>query len=159
MQRWDPFAEMMQLRRAMDRLWDEQVGGRLFGSTMPVDLYEEGDSYVLRATMPGVQPEDIDLSVTGNTISVRAETRQPPETRPRNYFIREHEPARYARTITLPSEIDPDQIVANYEHGVLTVRLPKPARMRPRQIQVKFGPGGARVEASSGEAGGSPPTS
>ncbi len=142
--RWDPFAEMMSMRQMMDRLFEEAFGRpqRVLGERaeplpLPVDLYETGESYVLRAALPGAKPEDVDVAVTGNTIAIRAEVKPAEQVVPDRYLYQERAYGKFARDVTLPAAVQADKAEARVEHGVLTLIVPKSEEARPKQIKIK----------------------
>lgn len=145
---WDPASEFASLRHAMDRLFD-QTWSRPWGSsyysngsapthTFAMDLYERGDEYHVSAMLPGIRPEDVDVSVQGNTLTVTAE-RKPftgEEQKDATWFIREVPFGQYSRQVTLPAAVDADGVQAHMENGFLYLRLPKVAAARSRKIQI-----------------------
>jgi HSP20 family protein len=144
--RWDPFAEMASLRQTVDRLFDEARPWRVFGGNgsgsagyFPVDVYETNDDVVVKASLPGVKPDDIDISVTGQLLTLKAEAREEHEDKGRNWYRRERSTGTYLRQFTLPTEVDAEKAQANFEHGVLELRLPKAESMKPKQIKVQTG--------------------
>jgi len=141
--RWDPWEEFRSIRRAMDRLWDELTGRREPGTlveevyTFPVDVYETADALVVKAALPGLRPEDVDISVQGDQLTIRGEYRQETKEEKGNYHRRELRYGAFARTIPLPVQVDADKAEASFEHGLLTVTLPKAPEVRPKSIRVK----------------------
>ncbi len=142
--RWDPFAELMSMRQLADRLFEEAFGRppRILGERaellpLSVDLYETGESYVLKAALPGAKPEDVDISVTGNTISIRAEVKPEEQVVPDRYLYQERTYGKFARDIALPAGVEADKAEARVEHGVLTLIVPKSEEARPKQIKIK----------------------
>lgn len=139
--RWDPFAELSSLRRAMDRLFDDFMTPRLWRAegewAFPVDVYETDDAVVVKAALPGMSPEDIDISVTGDTLSIRGEVKQEEKTERENYYRREIRYGSFARAVPLPSRVEHERAEAEFENGVLTVRLPKAEELRPKTIKVR----------------------
>ena len=134
--------DVMTLREAMDRLFEESFvpsstsdGGRV--GALDVDLKEQPDKYVLTASVPGVAPEEIDISVTENSVSISAETERTDERKDDRMILRERVYGRFARTLQLPTEIDPDKVEAEFNNGVLTLRMPKGEASRPRKIEPK----------------------
>jgi len=134
--------DVMTLREAMDRLFEESFvpsstsdGGRV--GALDVDLREQPDAYVLTASVPGVEPDEIDISVTENTVSISAETQRTDERKDDRMILRERVYGRFARTLQLPTEIDPDKVEAQFQNGVLTLRMPKGEASRPRKIEPK----------------------
>lgn len=142
LERWDPVGEMLSLREAMDRLFQDSfvrpasalLSGR---GMMPVDVEDTDDHYVIRATIPDVNPDDIQINTQANTITIHAETRAEEEREERNWLVRERRSATYHRSIPLPSPISPDQADARYENGVLTLNVPKAEEARPRRIKIQ----------------------
>jgi HSP20 family protein len=133
----------MSLHEAMDRLFNESVvpsQGTDNGSlALPVNVREEGDAYVITAALPGVRPEDVQIEATGNTVSISGETSDEREVDEGSYVRRERRFGRFIRVLELPVEIDADKAEANFEHGVLTLRIPKSEATKPRQVRVGSG--------------------
>ena len=144
--RWDPFNEMSTLRRAMDRFFDEPLSRSFFGSTdggstlFPIDLYETNDDVVVEASLPGVKPEDIDISVTGQVLTLKGESKEEHEEKAQNFYRHERGHGSYVRQISLPTEVDADKARASFEHGVLHLNLPKAESMKPKTIKVQANP-------------------
>jgi HSP20 family protein len=115
-----------------------------------MDVIDQGGEYEIRASLPGVRPEDIDITATGNTITIRAQRKEEMEERRENYLLRERRAGGFSRTITLPEEVNVDQIQASTENGVLMVRVPKSEQAKPKRIQVQAG-GGARQVPAGGQ--------
>jgi HSP20 family protein len=140
--RWDPFREMMTLREAMDRLLQQSISGTgqllstIRPDSIPMDVIERDDSFEVRASVPGVKPEDVEVIVQGERLTVRAETRREDEQRGENWLMREQRSGTTQRTITLPSAVSSERAEAKIEHGVLTLRLPKAQETRPHRISV-----------------------
>lgn len=159
-ERWDPFSEMLTLRDAMNRLFEEsfvrpgqamtQSMGRL---GMPIDLRETDDQFIVEATLPGVKPEDIDVTVQGNQLQIQAEQKQDEERKNERYHIRERRVGRFARTLSLPTSIRADQVRCEFRDGTLIVTLPKAEEARPRHIQVSGGEGQQQLTGQSREVG------
>lgn len=143
--RWDPFREIMALRNQMDRMlgeWPEAFSG--WGDSesagwlrLPVDVSESDEAYTVRASIPGVNPEDLDISVQNNMLTIRGETRAEQEKEGDRWHIRERRFGQFQRTIALPNNVTPDQIGAEYQNGVLTLTLPKSEEAKPRRISVR----------------------
>ena len=141
--RFDPLREFVSLREAMDRLLEDSVirpatwvtDGH--GSSFAVDLYETGDQFVLKATLPGVTPDQLDINATAGGVSIKAEVKDEAETKDQAWLLRERRYGTYQRSFTLPTEIDPNRVEASFEHGVLTLMLPKAEAVKPKQVKVK----------------------
>ena len=156
LQRWDPFRDVLSLRDAMNRLFEESVvrpTSLVAGAvvSMPLDLEESGNEYVVRASLPGFRPEDVNISVTGGTLTISAENKGEQE-QGRNYLLRERRLASVTRSITLPVRINADQAQARYENGELVLTLPKAEEVRPRQIQIQAG-GQQQLQAGQQQEG------
>jgi HSP20 family protein len=144
MMRREPFEALMPLRDAMNRLFEESFfwPGRLesfIGRSFPVDVYESKDQqgYVVEAALPGAKPEDISVSAEGNTLTISYATKGEQKEEKPNYVRRERYEGEMSRTITLPTQIQPEKVEATYEHGVLKLQVPKSEAAKPSKIQVK----------------------
>lgn len=141
--RWEPFREMLALRDAMDRLFEEAFV-RPRGEWFPVareglalDMYETDDAIKVEATLPGVEPEEVDITVTGNTLTIKGERRAKEEVKEENYYRREVHYGAFSRSVTLPASVDTEKAEAEFEAGILTLTFPKVAEAKPKRIKVK----------------------
>jgi HSP20 family protein len=140
--RWDPFRDMMTFREAMDRWLQQSISGtgqllsNMRPDSMPVDLIERDDSFEVRAAVPGVKPEDVEVTVQGERLTLRAEVRAQEETTGDNWLMREQRYGTLQRSITLPSPVSSENAEARIEFGVLSLRLPKLQGVSPRRIVV-----------------------
>ena len=140
--RWEPFREMASLRRAMDRMWDEnfafpQQWDRQADWGPALDVIENPDNYVVKASIPGVAPEDVEITLTDNVLTIKGETKQEKEDKQENYHLRERHYGSFMRSINLPVSVDADKVEAVNEHGVLLLTLPKSEAVKPKKIAVK----------------------
>ncbi len=136
----NPFSELENMRRQMERLYQGFTSPfvRPAAGVFPlVNLTESKDSYTLRAELPGVRSEDLDIQATANTLSLAGERKIPEEDRGTRYHRREREAGRFSRVVSLPGEINPDQVEAGLVNGVLTVVVPKAEAAKPRHISVR----------------------
>jgi HSP20 family protein len=127
-------------------------GGDRFTAAMPVDMRETGDAFVVEAELPGIKPEDTEVTIDGRTLVIRgrySEERQEPE-KGEHYLMRERRFGEVARSIMLPTAIDPDKVTSSFEHGELKVTLPKAAESRARKIPIGAPSGVKQVGSSSG---------
>lgn len=135
------FAEMDRLRSEIDRIFQEGLGGSLFrersGVFPPVNVYEDKDRYMLTAELPGVRPEDVEITVTEESVTLRGQRKPEDGGEKANYHRRERESGSFRRVVSLPERIDPNKVEATSRHGVLYVTLPKAEDVKPRQIRVK----------------------
>ncbi len=162
--RWEPARELQTIQQEMNRLFgafDPREGGD--GGTMrrwipAMDLTEEGDQFVLRADLPGLRDEDVNIEVEDNVLTISGERKAENEDRKEGYYRVERAVGRFSRSLTLPDGVDPDSIEAQFENGVLTVRIPKPEETKPRRVAIGVGERARTLEGSGREtstAGGS----
>jgi HSP20 family protein len=146
--RWDPTSELMSLRdsmdRLMDRLWGEGRGWpwprpeMIFGGeALALDMYETDDAIVVEAAVPGVQPEEIDVQVSGSTLTIKGERKEEKREEQASYIYKERRFSSFSRSVTLPTAVNVDQATAEFEHGVLMLTLPKSEAVKPKSIQIK----------------------
>lgn len=140
--RWDPFRDVVTLRDAVDRLFQQSVvrPGSIISAlrpeAVPVDVIERGDAYVLRAHVPGVQPDDVQVTVQGDSVTLRCEAAAEEPAEGESWIIRESRSGPLQRTITLPSAVSADRATAEYDRGVLILTLPRAEEARPRRIPI-----------------------
>lgn len=139
--RWEPMREMMTLREAMDRLFDEAFTRPLSlsgVSALPaIDMYQTPDEVVVKAALPGLKADDVQISVTGDLLTLRGEFKQEDEKKEATYHIREHRYGAFERTIMLPTDVQTEKAKADFENGVLTITLPKAEAVKPKTITIK----------------------
>ena len=142
--RWQPMPDLVSLREAMDRLFEDSFASPMRfttvfgdGSGLPVDMYQTEDSVVVKAALPGVKPEEIDVAITGDTLTIKGETKVEEEVKRENYFRQERKYGTFSRSILLPSSLETDKADACFENGVLTLTIPKAEEIKPKQIQIK----------------------
>ena len=154
MDRWDPFRDMMTIREAMDRWLQQGISGtgqlisNMRPDAIPVDVVERDDAFEVRAALPGVKPDDVEITVQGERVTVRAESRAPEERDGDNWHMREQRYGLLQRSITLPSPVSSENAEAGIENGVLTLRLPKVQGIVPRRISVATGGAASSAGAS-----------
>lgn len=144
--RWDPTESFVSLRQMMDRLFEDawvRPGWRMTGgeaqSTLAVDVYETGDDVMVTAAIPGVKPEDIDISVQGNMLTIKGESRMDEDVSEDNFHRRERRYGEFMRQVALPDAVNNERAEANFENGILKLRLPKAEEAKPRRIQITGG--------------------
>jgi HSP20 family protein len=138
--RWEPFGEMSSLRRAMDRVFDDFGRGWRGGEaelTFPIDLSETENEVVVKAVLPGIKPEDVDISVSDGVLTVKGESKFEQKTERENYYRQEIRYGAFSRSVPLPSRVNHEQADAEFKDGVLTVSLPKAEEVRPKQIKIR----------------------
>jgi len=139
--RWDPFREMLSMRQLMDRLFDESFNRQLESvqdwNAPAVDLYQTANDVIVKASLPGMKAEDIQISITGDVLTMSGEMKEEKEVDEVAYHLRERRFGRFSRTIQLPSAVITDKGSAVFENGVLTLTLPKAEETRAKTIAVK----------------------
>lgn len=141
--RWDPFREMATLQRAMNRLFDDQSlafrewgEGSNFYNTLPLDVSETEDAFIIKASIPGIDPNELEINLQDNILTIKGETSFEDEEKTQQYHLRERRYGIFMRSIALPTAISRDEIGATCENGVLTLHLPKSQEAKPRRISI-----------------------
>lgn len=141
MMRWEPFRELMSMRDMMDRAFGDaflrSAGGLDLEGTLLLDLAQTSDDVIVRASLPGVKPDDIHISVTGDVLTLRGEVKEEKVTNEVSYHLRERRYGSFSRTITLPTSVVAEKAKAEFENGVLTLTIPKAEEHKPKSITVK----------------------
>ncbi len=139
--RWEPMREMMTLREAMNHLFDDAFTRPLSisaVSAMPaIDLYQTDDEIVVKAALPGIKPDEVQISVTGDVLTLRGEFKRQEEQKEATWHIREQRSGIFERSVMLPTEVQTDKSKADFENGILTITLPKAEAVKPRTISIK----------------------
>ena len=149
--RWEPMRELNSLQTEMNRLFnaffDEGGNGQSTRRWAPaVDLFEREDSLVLKADLPGLSEEDVQIEVRDNVLTISGERKAEFEDKQNGYYRVERSFGRFARTLTLPDGVNADAIAASFDNGVLEVTIPKPEERKPRRIEI----GGAAQKTIEG---------
>ncbi len=141
--RWDPFRDMVTLRDKMNRMFDDVFSSRgeekdMAASTWApsVDIYETENELVLSAEVPGVDEKDIEIKIEDNMLSLKGERRFQKETKEENYHRIERSYGSFHRAFTLPNSVDPENIRAEHENGVLKIMMPKRQELKPRTVKI-----------------------
>ncbi len=143
--RWDPFREFSTLQDRMNRLFQQSYGDggeeALTTSTFApaVDVYEDEHNITLKIEVPGIEEKDIDVRIENNTLTVHGERKFEKEEKEENYRRVERQYGSFTRSFNLPSTVNPENISANYDKGVLKIKLAKKAEAKPKQIKVNVG--------------------
>jgi len=139
--RWDPISDIVSLHEAMDRLFEEALTRSGWRSSaqereirLPVDAYTTPDEVVIIASIPGVEPDDVEITLEGETLTIRGEFPAPPEGV--NYVLRERAHGKFCRILTINVPVNADEAEATFRNGVLTLRIPKAEAVRPKTIKV-----------------------
>ena len=131
------WSEMSRLSREMDRLFGESGTISRAGVFPPLNVYDDGESLVVRAEVPGIDPKELEISATMNSLTIKGERRRFYADEKASVHRRERGHGTFSRSISLPQEIDPDKVHASYKLGVLQVLLPKSEATKPRKIEIK----------------------
>lgn len=136
---FDPFSMLQQMRREMERVgwpWagERRIGG---GSFPPVNVYESSDAIRVQCEVPGVRQNDLEVSITGDTLVVKGKKEPLADAPDRQFIIRERGSGEFVRTIVLPDAVQGDKIQAELTSGILTILMPKAEAAKPKQIQIR----------------------
>jgi HSP20 family protein len=139
--RSSPFSELVSLRQAMDRLFEDSFvrPNRFFNGYdggLPLDVRSTADHLEIKAALPGVTPDDVDITVEGGTLTISATTQADEREDDGDYLVREIRRGNVSRTIALPTGYEPDKAAASFDHGVLTLTVPKAEQLKPKQIRI-----------------------
>lgn len=141
--RWDPFQQMNRLQDRVNRLFNESAyrpteENDFFGVwAPPVDIFETDNELVLKAELPGITPESVDIRIENNTLSLKGERRFEDESKKDNYHRMERSYGTFIRSFTLPRSVEQEKVSADYKDGLLTVTLPKKEETKTKQIAIK----------------------
>ena len=143
--RWEPFRDLISLREAMDQLFEESMvrprtrgwvaGTRDEQLGLPLDVYTTSEEIVITASLPGLTPDEVDIALEGDTLTIRGELRPPLENV--DYLFQERAYGSFSRTLTLNVPVQAESAEAVFENGVLTLTLPKAEETKPKIIKVK----------------------
>jgi HSP20 family protein len=141
--RWEPFRELAAGQRAFDRLFREAFSGQSGEGELStrtwapaVDIYENGDNLVLKAELPGVKPEDVEVRVEDHTLYLKGERKFEKEVKEENYHRVERSYGSFARSFSLPNTVDSEKVNADYKDGILTLTMPKKEEAKPKTIKI-----------------------
>ena len=152
--RWDPFREMTTLQNHVNRLADSLWSGRQESWVPAVDVFDSKDAVVLKAELPGMKVDDIRIEVDDNVLTISGERKSEHEESKQGYYRVERSSGSFSRALTLPEGVDPEAVKANFDRGVLEVRIPKPEQRKPVKVAINVG-GGKPAEVIEG-AGSEP---
>lgn len=140
---WRPFDELVSLRDAMDRLFEDSFIRPRLGwiapssaASLAIDMYETANDVVVKAALPGVKPEEVEVTITGNTLTISGESKEENEIKEKDYIRQERRYGSFTRTVTLPDGLKADKAEAVFENGVLTLKVPKSDESKPKTIKI-----------------------
>lgn len=139
--RWDPYREMMMLRNSTNRVVDRELAlspgtWKSFNWSVALDVVENEDEYLVKASLPGINPDDLEITFEDNLLTLKGEVKEENEVDETRYHLRERRYGSFTRTIKMPSGIQSDKIEANYDKGVLELHLPKVEEVKPKKIAI-----------------------
>jgi len=148
---WEPARELSSLQTEMNRLFgsffEPAAGAPGSRRWLPaMDLVEQDDAFVLHADLPGMNDEDVHVEVDGDVLTISGERKAEHEAKNEGYVRVERSFGSFRRSLTLPDGVDPEQVAAKFERGVLEVRIPKPAERRPRKVAIAVGESAPTIE-------------
>lgn len=144
--RWDPFDDLASLRESMDKLFEDFFTHRP-GPRTPsvavwqpaVEVFDTDHDIVVRAELPGIDPKDVEITVTADVLTIKGQAKQMEEERGKNYFRRELRYGAFSRSLALPGGVQGDQAKATYRNGILEIRVPKSEKAKPKTVKVDLG--------------------
>jgi len=141
--KWEPLSDLVSLRDAMDRLFEDsfvRMRGlpATFGDqTLALDMYETADRVVVKTAVPGVKPEDIEITISGDVLTIKGETQTEQREEKASYIRQERRYGAFQRSVQLPGSVVTDKAEATFENGILTLSMPKAEQVKPRTIKVE----------------------
>ena len=156
--KWSPIRELGTLQREMDELF-----GRLMGRTEsmfphfhlergieapPLECVRKGDNLLVKVELPGMDPKDVDISVTGNLLTIKGERKLDQEVKEEDYYMREIGMGRFERTLTLPEGVETEKIKANYKNGILLITMPAEEVRKSRKVEIEVGEEPKKLKAA-----------
>ena len=141
---WRPFETLSSLRRDMDRLWDRFFGEDLGltrwreGWTPALDVSETKNDLIVKTEIAGVDPKDVDISLSGDMLTIKGEKKHEKEEKEEGYHLMERSYGSFSRSVRLPVEVDHDKVKASYKNGVLKITLPKSEQIKAKEIKVNI---------------------
>ena len=130
------FGELVKMQREMERMSRNLTGGVSSRVFPPINIYENADGYSLRAEMPGIDPDTLDITITKNEIGLKGERKPPELAEGERYHRRERNFGKFSRVFTLPGNVDSDNIQAMFTNGILDLTIPRKPEVQPRKIAI-----------------------
>jgi HSP20 family protein len=156
--RWEPVRELHTMQQEMNRLFNTFFDAPGTGPTGPrrwvpaMDLVELDDHFVLRADLPGLTEDDVQIEVSDDVLTLSGERRFDQEVRKEGFYRLERGAGAFSRSLTLPDGVDAEGIAASFDKGVLEVRIPKPEQRKPRRVEISVGTARPAIEGKAAEA-------
>lgn len=140
---WSPSRELQTFRTLFDTtfgmpsIWSWPVSNGQELNNLPLDIYDEGDNLVVEAMVPGVQPDDVDVSLQDDVLSIKAETKRSTETKQSDYYLAERRYGMLHRTLRLPADLDSDRAAASFKNGIMKITIPRKPQSKSKRIKIK----------------------
>ena len=137
-----PLRDMLSMRTAMDRFFDEDfrpfhwLAGGFDGPALPLDVTADAESVTIEAALPGIKPDDVDITVENGTVTIAGKTADERTAEEGSYVLQEIRRGNFSRSVTLPTGLEADKASATFEHGILRLEIPKAEQVKPRQIKI-----------------------
>jgi HSP20 family protein len=137
-----PFRDLLSTRAAMDRFFDEDfhpfqwLSGSYAGPALPLDVTADADTVTIEAALPGIKPDDVDITVENGTVTISGKTADERTADEGSYVLQEIRRGSFSRTVALPNGLEPDKARATFENGILRLEIPKAEQLKPRQIRI-----------------------
>lgn len=150
--RWNPFGEMARMRSEIDRLFEDAFNapvGKWERNTVwgfPLDVTENDDTFTVKAAVPGMNPEDLDITISDNVLTIKGETQEEEVRDDERVHLQERRFGSFMRSISLPTPVESDNVNATMNNGILTLQIPKAEAVKPKRITVHAGKGKTIVE-------------
>lgn len=150
LKRWDPFGDLRRVEGTFGRMWSgryyrpssvsdpQRLGDEVATYALPLDVIREEDEVVIRASVPGLDPKDIEVTVDDSVLTIAGSTTQDEKAELPGYMLRERPSGRFARSVRLPDYVDAEKAESTYEHGVISVTLPKSEAARSKRLEIKI---------------------
>lgn len=150
--RWNPFGEMARMRSEIDRLFEDAFNApvskwesnSVWG--FPLDVTEADDTFTVKAAVPGMNPDDLDITISDNVLTIKGETQEEEVREEEKVHLRERRFGSFMRSISLPTPVESDNVKATVENGILTLQIPKAEAVKPKRIAVHTSRGTKVVE-------------
>lgn len=139
--KWDPFRELEEMSNRLNRVFGRDLGAETKGTALwapPVDVKENNEAYILEAELPDMKKEDIKIEIRDGVLTLMGERKREAETKGEKYHRVERSYGTFTRSFSLPDNVDPNKVVATYDHGVLDIMLAKTATTKPRNLEIKI---------------------
>jgi HSP20 family protein len=137
-----PVRDLMSMRSAMDRFFDDDfrplqwLSGSYAGPSLPLDVTATADAVTIEAALPGIKPDDVDITVENGAVTISGKTADERSADEGSYVLQEIRRGSFSRTVTLPNGLEPDKATATFENGILRLEIPKAEQLKPRQIKI-----------------------